>query len=236
MATLKKQLEESAKEKQELLISHSKEVISLRQEIVNLKIIKQRKQVLEEELKAEKRQNEDRRRELEKERTRRRAAEKWVKEIESGITGKSTEELETEKQNRRKTAEKLKENFLNKKCEDSSKMRKRDQIDEDEWWVQRGVVVERPSSKRSKINSQKRESVGPVKAKHDVEREGREEKKLRQHRSIANDKVETGMLKETGDGYCKLKIESSTVNSSYCKLTIYHLQKVKMLAMSERGR
>ena len=66
---LKKQLEEGAKEKQELLISHSREVISLRQEIMNLKIIKQRKEVLEQELRAEKRQNDERRRELEKERT-----------------------------------------------------------------------------------------------------------------------------------------------------------------------
>lgn len=186
VAMLKKQLEEGAKEKQELLISHSREVISLRQEIMNLKIIKQRKEVLEQELRAEKRQNDERRRELEKERTKRRAAEKWVKEMESRMTGKSIEQLETEKQNRCKTAEKLKKNFLNK----VNKVRQRDEIDEDEWWVQRGVVVERPSSKRSKKNSQKIDIV---------EREVREEQKLWEHRSIVNDKVETRLLNKTGD-------------------------------------
>ena len=46
-------------EKQEILISHSKEVVALRQEIMDLKIVKQRKEVLQADLQKEKQKSED---------------------------------------------------------------------------------------------------------------------------------------------------------------------------------
>ena len=62
---LKKEVEELQKEKQELLLNHSKEITRLRQKIVDYNIVKQRNAVLEGDLKKEKRKNEERRRELE---------------------------------------------------------------------------------------------------------------------------------------------------------------------------
>ena len=80
--------QEGQKEKKGIFESHNKEVIALRQEIKGLKIIKQRKEVLEADLIEARRKNEERTQELEEEKVRRRKAEKFVKEFQSQMTGK----------------------------------------------------------------------------------------------------------------------------------------------------
>ena len=94
------------KEKRGIFESHSKEVIALRQEIKGLKIIKQRKEVLEADLIEARRKNEERTQELEEEKVRRRKAEKVLKEFQSQMTGKPVDKLEAQKRERVKEAEK----------------------------------------------------------------------------------------------------------------------------------
>ena len=155
---LRKQVDDMKQEKQEILISHSKEVVSLRNKIVDLKIVKQRNEVLKLDLKKEKQKSEDRERELKEERSKRRSAEKWVKEMESELTGKPIDKLEAQKRERVKAAEKQKEEFrkkLEKKEEcDSSLGRKRRVIDEDSWVVNRGVTIQKLSVKRGKLDQE----------------------------------------------------------------------------------
>ena len=95
--------QEGQKEKRGIFESHSKEVIALRQEIKGLKIIKQRKEVLEADLIEARRKNEERTQELE-EKVRRRKAEKFVKEFQSQMTGKPVDKLEAQKRKRIKEA------------------------------------------------------------------------------------------------------------------------------------
>ena len=120
--------QEGQKEKRGIFESHSKEVIALRQEIKGLKIIKQRKEVLEADLIEARRKNEERTQELEEEKVRRRKAEK-LKEFQSQMTGKSVDKLEAQKRERVKKAEKRKEAFNKKqtektRSEDSNNVRK----------------------------------------------------------------------------------------------------------------
>ena len=207
---LRKEVEELRKEKQELLINHSKEITRLRQKIVDHKIVKQRISVLEGDLKKEKRKNEERRRELEKEQAKRRLAEKQVKMHESGSTGKSTEKLEAEKKERCKVAEQMKDEFwkkqgLKRDCEDSRRVRKREDLDEDEWLCERGVTIQKPSSKRGRGSDQNEESVDSKNKKETVGTEARDQRQARQERSIVG---EAGMVQKSGDKCWKLKIES----------------------------
>ena len=58
------------------LIKHSREVVGLRHKTSDLRIIKQRNEVLEADLKAEKSKTKEKTAELEKERMKRRSAEK----------------------------------------------------------------------------------------------------------------------------------------------------------------
>ena len=207
---LRKEVEELRKEKQELLINHSKEITRLRQKIVDHKIVKQRISVLEGDLKKEKRKNEERRRELEKEQAKRRLAEKQVKMHESGSTGKSTEKLEAEKKERCKVAEQMKDEFwkkqgLKRDCEDSRRVRKREDLDEDEWLCERGVTIQKPSSKRGRGSDQNEESVDRKIKKETVGTEARDQRQARQERSIVG---EAGMVQKSSDKCWKLKIES----------------------------
>ena len=98
-----KEKEEFLRREQAILKSHSKGVIALRQENMDLKIIKQRKEVLKAEAR---RKNEERTQELEEEKVRRRKAEKVLKEFQSQMTGKSVDKLEDQKRERVKEAEK----------------------------------------------------------------------------------------------------------------------------------
>ena len=75
----------------------------VQQEIMGLKIIKQRKEVLETDLIEARRKNEERTQELE-EKVRRRKAEKFVKEFQSQMTGKPVDKLEAQKRKRIKEA------------------------------------------------------------------------------------------------------------------------------------
>ena len=79
--------QEGQKEKRGIFESNSKEIIALRQEIKGLKIVKQRKEVLEADLIEARRKNEERTQELEEEKVRRRKAEKVLKEFQSQMTG-----------------------------------------------------------------------------------------------------------------------------------------------------
>ena len=182
---LRKQVDDMKQEKQEILISHSKEVVSLKNKIVDLKIVKQRNEVLKLDLKKEKQKSEDRERELKEERSKRRSAEKWVKEMESELTGKPIDKLEAQKRERVKAAEKQKEEFrkkLEKKEEcDSSLGRKRRVIDEDSWVVNRGVTIQKLSVKRGKLDQ---EGDDGWKEKEVVERNRGEE---RQEKSVVNE-------------------------------------------------
>ena len=121
--------QEGQKEKRGIFESHSKEVIALRQEIKGLKIIKQRKEVLEADLIEAMPKNEERTQELEEEKVRRRKAEKVLKEFQSQMMGKSVDKLEAQKRERVKKAEKRKEVFKKKqtektRSEDSNNVRK----------------------------------------------------------------------------------------------------------------
>ena len=79
-------------------------------------------------------------------------------------------------------------------------------MDEDKWLCERGVTIQKTSSKRG--SDQKKESVDIKNEKETVGREAREQGQARQERSIVNDMGEAEMVKKTGDKCCKLKIES----------------------------
>ena len=151
---LRQQLEEMSKEKKELLIKHSREVVGLRHKTSDLRIIKQRNEVLEADLKAEKSKTKEKTAELEKERMKRRSAEKNLKELQSQMAGKSVKELEEERNRRRKLAELKRGDFLKKhqtEGEESMKGKARDVLDQDQ-----GVVVEKTPSKRPRLENEKR--------------------------------------------------------------------------------
>ena len=191
--------QEGQKEKRGIFESHSKEVIALRQEIMGLKIITQRKEVLEADLIEARRKNEERTQELEEEKVRRRKAEKVLKEFQSQMTGKPVDKLEAQKRERVKEAEKRKEAFKKKqeektRCEDLNNVRKRKDLDQDKWVVERGVTIQMPSGKRGKTDDKKIESVHVLKEKEVVVTGTRDERKATQEKS----KGEAEMAKKTG--------------------------------------
>ena len=191
-------------EKQEILISHSKEVVALRQEIMDLKILKQRKEVLQADLQKEKQKSEERRRELEEERRKRRSAEKWVKEMESQMTGKPIDKLEAQKRERVSAAKKQKDKFREKLEVTSSLGQKRRAIDDDEWVVDRGVIIQKASGKRGKLVEE-----GGLKGKEAVKRD---QGQANQEKSIVNGGG-AEMDQKTGNKCYKLNISSSLMHA-----------------------
>jgi hypothetical protein len=175
---LHKQLQLEREEKKRLVVTHRKEVIGLRQQLTDLQILK----------KGEARKIKEKESEVEKERVKRKKAEQRLKELQSQqVSGESDEERERrrrlaekkredflkkneeekERKQRRQLAEKKKEDFLKKKEareEESKRVRTREVLDEDEWYQQRGVIVQKTPSKRARIEDLKgKEEVGKQK-------------------------------------------------------------------------
>lgn len=224
---LRKQVDDMKQEKQEILISHSKEVVSLRNEIVDLKIVKQRNDILKLDLKKEKQKSEDRGRELHEERRKRRSAEKWVKEMESQLTGKPIDKLEAQKRERVKAAEKQKEEFrkqLEKKggC-DSSMRQKRRFIDEDSWVVDRGVTIQKLSEKRGRLDQ---EGGDGWKEKEVVERDQGQES---QEKSVVNE-GEAELDQETGDKVRK-GVKQRFIACSGCGMKVNISSVIKLICV-----
>ena len=194
----------------------------VQQEIMGLKIIKQRKEVLETDLIEARRKNEERTQELE-EKVRRRKAEKVLKEFQSQMTGKPVDKLEAQKRERIKEAEKRKEAFKKKqeektRCEDLNNVRKRKDLDQnqDKWVVERGVTIQMPSGKRGKTDHKKIESVHVLKEKEVVVTGKGDERKATQERS----KGEAEMAKKTGATGDKKSMKKRFIECSACGMKV----------------